>query len=116
VPETAHVCLYSTGFEYATFLTGDIREVVLDDEFDAVVGRNVLMYVADPAGVLRTCTRHIRPESVIVFQEVEWSLTERVAGMPAVPRLVQQAASWVIGGFRQARLIASLHEQWGAAP
>ena len=116
VLETARVRLYSAGFEHATFLTGDIREVALDDDFDAVVGRNVLMYVADPAEVLRICTRHIRPGGVIVFQEVEWSITERVAGMPAVPRLVQQAAGWVIGGFRQARFIASLHEQGALRP
>lgn len=55
VLETARVRLHSTGFEHATFLTGDIREVALDDDFDAVVGRNVLMYVADPAEVLPLC-------------------------------------------------------------
>jgi ubiquinone/menaquinone biosynthesis C-methylase UbiE len=32
VLETARVCLYSAGFEYATFLSGDIREVALDDD------------------------------------------------------------------------------------
>jgi SAM-dependent methyltransferase len=73
------------------------------DHFDAVVGRNVLMYVADPAEVLRICADHLRPGGVMAFQEVEWSITERVDSMPSVAPLVQQAATWMIGGFRQAR-------------
>ncbi len=102
VLETARARLQAAGFEHATFLAGDIREVVLEHDFDAVVGRNILMYVANPAEVLHRCTRHLRPGGVVAFQEVEWSLTERGAGMPALPPLVQQAANWIIGGFRQA--------------
>ena len=52
-----------------------------DDDFDAVVGRKTLKYVADPAAVLRICAGHLRPGGVVAFQEVEWSITERVVGM-----------------------------------
>ncbi len=74
----------------------------MDTDFDAVVGRNILMYVANPAEVLRLCASHLRSGGIVAFQEVEWSLTERVDGMPALPLLVQQAANWIVGGFRQA--------------
>ena len=40
---------------------------------------------------------------MVAFQEVEWSITERVDGMPSVTPLVQQAATWMIEGFRQAK-------------
>ena len=102
VLETARARLQAAGFEHATFLAGDIREVVLDNDFDAVVGRNILMYVANPTEVLRICASHLRPGGVVAFQEVEWSLTERGAGMSSLPPLVQQAATWIVGGFRQA--------------
>lgn len=102
VLETARARLQAAGFEHATFLTGDIREAVLDTDFDAVVGRNILMYVANPAEVLRLCASHLRPGGIVAFQEVEWSLTEQVDGMSALPPLVQQTASWIVEGFRQA--------------
>ena len=102
VLEAARVRVRNAGLSNITFVAGDIRNVALDDDFDAVVGRNILMYVADPAEVLRTCASHLRPGGVVAFQEVEWSITERVDGMPSVAPLVQQAATWMIGGFRQA--------------
>lgn len=101
--EAARARVRAAEFTNVTFVAGDIRDVALDDDFDAVVGRNVLMYVADPAEVLRICASHLRPGGVVAFQEVEWSITERVDGMPSVAPLVQQAATWMIGGFRQAK-------------
>ncbi len=103
VLEVARVRVRAAGLNNITFIAGDIRNVSLDDHFDAVVGRNVLMYVADPAEVLRICADLLRPGGVMAFQEVEWSITERVDSMPSVAPLVQQAATWMIGGFRQAR-------------
>lgn len=102
VLKTARARLQAAGFERATFLAADIREAVLEDDFDAVVGRNVLMYVANPAEVLRLCASHLRPGGIVAFQEVEWGLTEQVDKMAALPPLVQQAASLIVGGFRQA--------------
>jgi ubiquinone/menaquinone biosynthesis C-methylase UbiE len=52
------------------FVHGDIREVELDSEFDAVVGRLVLMYSADPAETLRAALRHVRPRGVAAFHEM----------------------------------------------
>jgi 2-polyprenyl-3-methyl-5-hydroxy-6-metoxy-1,4-benzoquinol methylase len=104
VLEAAQIRVRNAGLSNITFVAGDIRNVALDDNFDAIVGRNVLMYVADPAEVLRICANHLRPGGVVAFQEVEWSITERVEGMPEVTPLVQQAATWMIGGFRQAEV------------
>lgn len=36
-------------FEHATFQAGDIREVVLENDSDVLVGRNILIYIGDPA-------------------------------------------------------------------
>jgi ubiquinone/menaquinone biosynthesis C-methylase UbiE len=49
------------GVTNVRFVVGDIRERAPDGPFDAVVGRLVLMYVPDPAAVLRTRGRRVAP-------------------------------------------------------
>ena len=58
--------------------------------FDAIVGRRVLMYLADPATVLRQLAVLLRPGGVMAFQEDDftllpgrlgdWALHDRVLG------------------------------------
>src|SRR5437762_8652150 len=43
-------------------VAGDIREVEVERDFDAVVGRLVLMYSADPAATLRAALRAVRDD------------------------------------------------------
>ena len=43
------------------FRVGDFREIDLGEPVDAVVGRLVLMYAADPVDALRRAARHLRP-------------------------------------------------------
>ena len=100
--ETARARLQAAGFENATFLAGDIREIALANDFDAVVGRNILMYTANPADVLRVCASHLRPGGVVAFQESEWSITEWWAKMSTLPPLVRQVTAWTVEGFRKA--------------
>lgn len=100
--EVARARLHAAGHTHVTFLAGDIREVALDQQFDAVVGRNVLIYVADPAAVLRIGVEHLRPGGIVAFQELESSISEQVIKLEAIPPLVKQAAAWVYGGFRKA--------------
>ena len=48
----------AAGMKHVSFIAGDIREVEVEHDFDAVVGRLVLMYSADPAATLRAaCAR-----------------------------------------------------------
>jgi SAM-dependent methyltransferase len=57
--------------ENIEFVPGDFREVELaSDPFDALVGRLVLMYQADPAEALMSAARHVRPGGVVVFAEM----------------------------------------------
>lgn len=100
--EVARARVKAAGLTNVSFLAGDIREVALGHDFDAVVGRNILMYVADPAAVLRVGAEHLRPGGIVAFQEVEWSISEQAARLEAIPSLVRQAASWVYSAFSQA--------------
>ena len=58
------------GLSNVTFVEGDFGAFPLEQgPFDAVVGRRVLMYQADPVESLRGVARVLRPDGLIVFQE-----------------------------------------------
>src|SRR5260370_29862491 len=92
VLEVARARVRAARLNNITFIAEDIRKVSLDNHFDAVVGRNVLMYVADPAEVLRICADHLQPRAVMAFQEFDGSIAERVDRLPSVARLVRHAS------------------------
>jgi SAM-dependent methyltransferase len=62
----------AAGLRNVEFVHGDALSADLGDEpFDAVVGRLVLMYVADPVAVVRSVARRLRPGGLVCFQEVD---------------------------------------------
>ena len=65
---TARARARALGLTGVSFVAGDLREVELDD-FDAVVGRFVLMYQADPVASLQTLLRALRDGGLVVFHE-----------------------------------------------
>jgi len=52
-----------------SFACGDFRSAPLGAEFDAAVGRLVLLYQADPTGALRAIAERLRPDGIVAFQE-----------------------------------------------
>ena len=67
--ETARARVDAVGWTNVNFLDGDVTSIVLDDDFDAVVGRWILMYLSDPVAVLRGLVGRVRPGGVIAFLE-----------------------------------------------
>jgi 2-polyprenyl-3-methyl-5-hydroxy-6-metoxy-1,4-benzoquinol methylase len=55
-----------------SFLAGDAAEMVFERPFDAVVGRYVLQFQADPAAMLARLADHVRPAGLVVFHELDW--------------------------------------------
>ena len=53
------------------FLEGDPTEMQFDRQFDAVVGRLVLMYYRDPVDTVRKLAGHVRDGGLVVFQEMD---------------------------------------------
>ncbi len=59
------------GLENVTFVTADLAGFELDDEpVDALIGRLVLLYFADPAAVLRHLMEFVKPGGIVAFQEL----------------------------------------------
>jgi SAM-dependent methyltransferase len=75
--ETARRRARTVGQANVTFVVGDIREVPLDDNFDAIVGRLILCHVPDPSALLRQLLPHLRPGGVVAFYEPDFTLPGR---------------------------------------
>jgi hypothetical protein len=77
--------------------SGDIRELSLPRDFDAVVGRYVLMFMPDPAATMRAIADHLRPGGIAAFQE-----PDHTQGPYAVPpsSLLDQISHWISTALR----------------
>ena len=74
------------------FRQDDIAELGLDEPVDALVGRIVVLHLADRAGTLEKLRRLVRPGGIVTFQEVTLSAYRSA---PSVP-LIEQARDWMI--------------------
>jgi SAM-dependent methyltransferase len=71
------------GLEQVRFTQMDIADLPSERPFDAVVGRYILMFLRDPAQVLRSASRAVRPGGIIAFQEPCWtSFLEACESLP----------------------------------
>ena len=61
----------TAGLTNVHFLTQDLSELSLEEPVDALIGRLVLMYFADPAVVLRRLTGFLKPGGLVVFHEMD---------------------------------------------
>jgi SAM-dependent methyltransferase len=73
----------AAGITNVEFLQGDVSQVALSDQFDAVVGRAILMYIKDGAALLRRLSQQLRPGGILAFQELD--LTLAGATLPHAP-------------------------------
>ncbi len=97
--ETARARVRQAGHHNITFIAGDAREVELANDFDALVGRLVLMYLPDPGTALRQLVTHLRPRGIVAFQEAELVLYQSVR-TPETP-FVNQLVEWGLEVFRR---------------
>src|SRR5216684_3551837 len=110
------------GLANVRFLVGDIHDPAPDGPYDVIVGRLVLMYVPDPAAVIRTQARLLRPGGLVV--PIEFDLYSARSVPEAL--LVGQALSWLSEAFKRAaigpailagivRTVVPLMERYGVA-
>ena len=97
--ETARTRVQEAGITNIRFVAGDAQTLDLASDFDALIGRLVLMYLADPVDTLKQLAARVRPGGIVAFQEVELSIYEAIA-RPNTPRL-NKLAEWGIEVFRR---------------
>jgi ubiquinone/menaquinone biosynthesis C-methylase UbiE len=71
--EVAQSRMQAAGLTHVSFLTADVRTLALEESFDALIGRFILMHLPDPASVLRHLLSYVRPGGIAAFQEYELS-------------------------------------------
>jgi ubiquinone/menaquinone biosynthesis C-methylase UbiE len=81
----------AAGLKNVTFTAGDLTTMFFARPFDAVIGRLVLMYQADPVAVLRRLARQLKPGGVIAFQEFD---VEAAKCFPESPTF-RQVMGWI---------------------
>jgi ubiquinone/menaquinone biosynthesis C-methylase UbiE len=78
------------------FKVGDPASMHFDRDFDAIIGRFVLMYQDDPAKSLRSMMRHLRKGGLVAFHELD---STACRSWPAVAAF-DEAARWLVEALR----------------
>src|SRR5215813_2428170 len=69
----------AAGIRNISFVHAEASNAPLVGQFDAIVGRFILMYLPEPAHVLRDLTRYLRPGGAVAFMEPSWSPSRGLA-------------------------------------
>ena len=85
------------GYKNIRFQTAEFNEFSDPAPFDALVGRFILMYLPDPAAILRHLSAYLRSGAVIAFMEPDFTVETRI--FPEIPQS-QRAGHWVSEALR----------------
>ena len=96
--ETARSRAAQAGHDNIEFLAGDVRTLDLGTDFDALIGRYVLMYMSDPTDALKSLAKRVRPGGIVAFHEISFSL-DRLPHVLTTP-LADDVVVWAISVFR----------------
>ena len=102
--ETARQRACAAGLSNISFVEGDIRDMVLDNDFDAAVGRLVLVHVGDQVAALQAIAQHVRSGGIVAFHEGDFGLFESLAANETTPQLYRQTVCWFVEVFRRVGL------------
>jgi SAM-dependent methyltransferase len=94
----AHARANASGLANVTFVESELEHFVATERFDAVVGRFVLMYQADPVATLRQVARGVKDGGLLIVQEPNFG-----GGITTWPEIAlwQQVSHWINETFRR---------------
>lgn len=108
----------SAGIGNVAFEAADVEDLGSlgkEQPFDALVGRLIMLYLSDPASVLKDLASRVRPGGLIVLQEFDM----KMAGSQGETPLFDQCREWILEAFTRAgvdiRLGLRLHELFTGA-
>jgi SAM-dependent methyltransferase len=97
------------GLGNVSFVDDDLADPTVDGEFDAVVGRLVLLYVERAEEVVRRFASLLTPGGVFVAMEYEMT----AAGMLPRTAIADSVIRWIVEAFRASGLDPSLGARLG---
>jgi 2-polyprenyl-3-methyl-5-hydroxy-6-metoxy-1,4-benzoquinol methylase len=93
IVEVARSRAVEQGLSHVSFEHTTIGDIVLDEPFDAVVGRLILMHLPDPVSALRQLASLVRPGGVMVFCENDIGAVRSVPETPQFRAVTQGIVS-----------------------
>jgi ubiquinone/menaquinone biosynthesis C-methylase UbiE len=72
--EVAQERAQATGITNVTFRQTELSQVALSDQFDAIVGRLILLYIQDRAALLRRLSQRLKSGGILAFEEPDFTL------------------------------------------
>lgn len=91
--ETARARAEAAGCRHVTFHAGDVRELKVDADFDAVAGRWILMHVPGPTELLKHLVTRIRTGGIVAFHENDFTFPP--TALPPT-ELSKQIQAWAV--------------------
>jgi ubiquinone/menaquinone biosynthesis C-methylase UbiE len=85
------------GYKNIRFQVAEFHEFTDPAPFDALVGRFILMYLPDPASILRYLSQQLRPGAAIAFMEPDFTVDSRI--LPEFPQF-KDCSTWVTEALR----------------
>lgn len=95
--DTARQRAADAGLRNTEFIAGDARNLDFSDQFDVIVGRFVLMYMAEPTKAFAKLMTHVKRGGIVAFQEPEYTLYPAIQH-PRTP-LMNQLITWILDVF-----------------
>ena len=95
--DTARQRATEAGMRNVEFIASDARSLVFSEKFDAIVGRFVLMYMAEPRAAFTKLITHLKPGGIAAFQEPEYTLYP--ASLHPDTPLINQLITWILNVF-----------------
>jgi ubiquinone/menaquinone biosynthesis C-methylase UbiE len=96
--ETARRRAGGLGSTNVSFEEVDLTSFEPERQFDAIIGRFVLLYVPKPATTLRRLAQFLRPQGIIAFHEID---IPQVAQVPQ-SELFRRMRGWILEAFSAA--------------
>jgi ubiquinone/menaquinone biosynthesis C-methylase UbiE len=94
----------AAGLSNVRFEVGVLENLQQSGSFDALVGRLILLYLKDPAAVLKKLADLVRPGGLIIFQEMEMATAHSVPDVP----LFARCGGWIVEAFKRAGVETSM--------
>ena len=86
-----------SGCRWLSFRDADLYAFETAEKYDAVVGRFILMHIADPVGAIRRLTGVVNPHAIVAFIELD---IDQAGAVPELP-LLRRCIDWITAAYRQ---------------
>jgi SAM-dependent methyltransferase len=86
------------GLKHMSFAEDEIYSFQPEAKFDAVIGRFILLHVADAVGALKRVQTFLKPGGILAFVELD---INQAGAIPPLP-LLDRCIAWIVETYRRA--------------